>query len=379
MTNAKTTNNSTRKMMYSFLLFSSIFGFTVVGNSQAQAKDNAPTETTAVAKNVKATNLDSDKAVFTTSVKSINQVVEANDYATAITEGVNWISTQVAAEKLSAWDALALVRSSEGIKDEQKAQIQANIEANYADPNATHQKTDFARDVIGLTAIGVNPTDVNGQNLVQEAVTNGIAADADVYAVTYGLIAATVAQTSGVGGVQEADIQIMINKLLSMQSTNNSYWTDQYGYTLDTTGMAMQALATYIGNTGYDTNNKITNAVFAAFNAITGDDDKGNAALQDDGNFKDPFNTTADINSSSDAMLISGMSACGLDVSDASVEALLAYQVLDGTDAGSFDWTSALTYDRQLSTQQAVYALDQYDYAQTDRGSIFDFSNSVTD
>ncbi|WP_461244227.1 hypothetical protein [Secundilactobacillus muriivasis] len=85
MTNAKTTNNSTRKMMYSFLLFSSIFGFTVVGNSQAQAKDNAPTETTAVAKNVKVTNLNSDKAVFTTSVKSINQVVEANDYATAIT------------------------------------------------------------------------------------------------------------------------------------------------------------------------------------------------------------------------------------------------------------------------------------------------------
>lgn len=63
MTNAKTTNNSTRKMMYSFLLFSSIFGFTVVGNSQAQAKDATATETTTVAKNVKATNLDSDKAV----------------------------------------------------------------------------------------------------------------------------------------------------------------------------------------------------------------------------------------------------------------------------------------------------------------------------
>ena len=64
MTNAKTTNNSTRKMMYSFLLLSSIFGFTVVGNSQSQAKDATATETTTVAKNAKATNLDSDKAVF---------------------------------------------------------------------------------------------------------------------------------------------------------------------------------------------------------------------------------------------------------------------------------------------------------------------------
>lgn len=379
MTNAKTTNNSTRKMMYSFLLFSSIFGFTVASNSQAQAKDNTPTETTAVAKNVKATNLDSDKAVFTTSVKSINQVVEANDYATAITQGVNWISTQVAAEKLTGWDALALVRSSTGITDAQKTQIQTNIEANYADPNATHQATDNARDVIGMTAIGADPTSVNGQNLVQEAVTMGIAANADIYAVTYGLIAATVAQTSGVGGVQTADVQIMINKLLSMQSEDNGYWTDQYGYTLDTTGMAMQALATYIGSS-YDNNNEqITSAVQIAADAITGDDGNGNAALQTDGNFKDPFNNTADINSSSDAMLIAGLSACGQDVSDDSINALLAYQVLEGTDTGSFDWTSAMTYDRQLSTQQAVYALDQYDYTQTNRGSIFNFSNSVTD
>lgn len=378
MTNAKTTNNSTRKMMYSFLLFSSIFGFTVVGNSEEQAKDNTSTETTAVAKNVKATNLDSDKAVFTTSVKSINQVVEANDYATAITQGVNWLSTKVAAEKLTGWDALAMVRSSTGITDAQKTQIQTNIEANYADPNATHQATDYARDVIGLTAIGADPTSVNGQNLVQEAVTMGIATDADVYAATYGLLAATAANTSGVGGVQTADIQIMITKLLGMQSADNGYWTDQYGYTLDTTGQALQALATYMGSTTYDANKQITNAVQTATDAITGDDFNGNAALQSDGNFKDPFNDTADVNSSSDAMLIAGLSACGQDVSDDSINALLAYQVLEGTDTGSFDWTSAMTYDRQLSTQQAVYSLDQYDYAQTKRGSIFNFSDSIT-
>lgn len=375
MTNAKTTNNSTRKMMYSFLLFSSIFGFTVVGNTQAQAKDATATETTAVAKNVKATNLDSDKAVFTTSVKSINQVVEANDYATAITQGVNWISTQVAAEKLTGWDALAMVRSSTGITDAQKTQIQTNIEANYADSSATHQATDYARDVIGMVAIGADPTSVNGQNLVQEAVTMGIAADADVYAVTYGLLAATAANTSGVGGVQTADIQIMITKLLEFQSQTTGYWTDTYGYTLDTTGMALQALATYMGGT-YDTNSRITNAVNNAVDVITGDD--ANSALQDDGNFKDPFNATADVNSSSNAMLITGLAATGTDFTFLSadpIEALLTYQVLEGSDIGSFNWTSAQTYDRQMSTEQAVYALDQYDYNVNDRGSIFDFSS----
>lgn len=34
-----------------------------------------------------------------------------------------------------------MVRSSTGITDAQKTQIQTNIEANYADPNATHQAT----------------------------------------------------------------------------------------------------------------------------------------------------------------------------------------------------------------------------------------------
>lgn len=331
MTNEKT---NTRKMMYSFLLFSSIFGFTVLGNSQAQAKEATPVETP-VAQNVKA----SDKATFTTSVKSINQVVEADGYEEAIAQGVNWINTQVAPEKLTGWDALALLRSSTGLTDAQKTQIQTNIEANYADPSTTHQATDYARDVIGLVCVGADPTSVNGQNLVQEAVTGGIAKDADVYAVTYGLLAATVADTSGVATVQSDDIQTMIDSLLKKQNATNYYWTDDYGYSIDTTGMALQALGTYIGGE-FDLDSSIQASVDNAVNAIN------TTALQDDGNFKDPFNTTADVNSSSDAMIIAGLIACGETVADTSLNALLGYQVLEGIDAGSFNWTAAMTYDR---------------------------------
>ncbi|KRK47271.1 hypothetical protein FC96_GL000541 [Secundilactobacillus kimchicus JCM 15530] len=355
-------------MTFSFLLFSSTFGFTVVGNTQAQATETP----TAVVQNVK-TSTPKAHATFTTSVKSINQVVQADDYATAITQEVNWINTQVAAEKLTGWDALALVRSSTGITDAQKTQIQTNIETNYADPSTQHQPTDYARDVIGLICVGADPTNVNGQNLVQEAVTNGIAADADVYAVTYGLIAATAAQSSNLGNVQTADLQIMVTNLLGMQNSETGYWTDQYGYTLDTTGMALQALALYLGNSEFDTDGRITNAVNSAFNTITliG----GNGALQEDGNFKDPFVADAAVNSSSDAMLIAGLAACGTELPDESpLSALLSFQVLHGTDAGSFNWTPEMTYDRQLSTQQAVYALDQYSYSVDGKGSIFDFT-----
>ncbi|MBT9672393.1 hypothetical protein GPK34_10140 [Secundilactobacillus kimchicus] len=359
-------------MTFSFLLFSSTFGFTVVGNTQAQATETP----TAVVQNVK-TSTSKAHATFTTSVKSINQVVQADDYATAITQGVNWINTQVAAEKLTGWDALALVRSSTGITDAQKTQIQTNIETNYADPSTQHQPTDYARDVIGLICVGADPTNVNGQNLVQEAVTNGIAADADVYAVTYGLIAATAAQSSGAGNVQTADLQIMVTNLLGMQNSETGYWTDSYGYSLDTTGMALQALALYLGSSEFDADGHITDAVNSAVNTISLIGDNG--ALQDDGNFKDPFVTDAAVNSSSDATLIAGLSACNKNVTDLGmidnpINALLSYQVTEGEAMGSFDWTSEITYDRQLSTQQAVYALDQFSYTQAGKGSIYDFT-----
>lgn len=362
-----TAQHSTLKMTFSFLLFSSIFGFTVLGNTQAQATETP----TAVAQNVK-TSAAKEPATFTTSVKSINQVVQADDYATAITQGVNWINTQVAAEKLTGWDALALVRSSTGITDAQKAQIKTNIETNYADSSTQHQPTDYARDVIGLICVGADPTNVNGQNLVQEAVTNGIAANADIYAVTYGLIAATAAQSSHLGNVQTADLQIMVTNLLGMQNSGTGYWTDSYGYSLDTTGMALQALALYIDNVEFNTNGRITNAVNAATDAVTRIGDGG--ALQNDGNFKDPFATDAAVNSSSDAMLIAGLVASDQELPGSSLGAFLSFQVIDGIDAGSFNWTSEMTYDRQLSTQQAVYALNQYSYSADGKGSIFDFS-----
>ncbi|WP_054659821.1 hypothetical protein [Secundilactobacillus kimchicus] len=133
------------------------------------------------------------------------------------------------------------------------------------------------------------------------------------------------------------------------------------------------SLALYLGNSEFDTDGRITNAVNSAFNTITliG----GNGALQEDGNFKDPFVADAAVNSSSDAMLIAGLAACGTELPDESpLSALLSFQVLHGTDAGSFNWTPEMTYDRQLSTQQAVYALDQYSYSVDGKGSIFDFT-----
>lgn len=366
-TTIKKTSKKNR-LIYAALVAASMMG--VIGSTQtlAHAKGNTdPTSSNVITTSEAQKALkEGDMSVFTKSVKVGNQLMAVGDYLTSISDGTAWINT-LAADQLDAWDALALVRSSTGLTDNQKDAIHTTIENNYA-TGATHSNTDYARDVIGLVAIGVDPTtEINGTNLLSEVYTAATNSDADIYTITDGILALTAAQ----GYVDNtSEINELITNLIQMQTEQGTgFFTDEYGYTIDTTGMALQALAPYF-NKG---NASVDNAVNIAAEAL-------GSTVQDDGNFKDPLNDTADVNSSSDAMAITGLAACGFDpenyTTDVSpIDALLSYQVAQGqTDAGSFNWTTDLTYSRQMSTQQAVYALDQYDFLKNNKtGSIFDF------
>lgn len=366
-TNIKKTSKKNR-LIYAALVAASMMG--VIGSTQtlAHAKGNTdPTSSNVITTSEAQKALkEGDMSVFTKSVKVGNQVMAVGDYLTSISDGTAWINT-LAADQLDAWDALALVRSSTGLTDNQKDAIHTTIENNYA-TGATHSNTDYARDVIGLVAIGVDPTtEINGTDLLSEVYTAATNSDADIYTITDGILALTAAQ----GYVDNtSEINELITNLIQMQTEQGTgFFTDEYGYTIDTTGMALQALAPYF-NKG---NASVDNAVNIAAEAL-------GSTVQDDGDFKDPLNDTADVNSSSDAMAITGLAACGFDpenyTTDVSpIDALLSYQVAQGqTDAGSFNWTTDLTYSRQMSSQQAVYALDQYDFLKNNKtGSIFDF------
>ncbi len=366
-TNIKKTSKKNR-LIYAALVAASMMG--VIGSTQtlAHAKGNTdPTSSSVITTSEAQKALEKgDMSVFAKSVKVGNQVMAVGDYLTSISDGTAWINA-LAADQLDAWDALALVRSSTGLTDTQKDAIHTTIENNYA-TGATHSNTDYARDVIGLVAIGVDPTtEINGTDLLSEVYTAATNSDADIYTITDGILALTAAQ----GYVDNtSEINELIPNLIQMQTEQGTgFFTDEYGYTIDTTGMALQALAPYF-NKG---NASVDNAVNIAAEAL-------GSTVQDDGNFKDPLNDTAEVNSSSDAMAITGLAACGFDpenyTTDVSpIDALLSYQVAQGqTDAGSFNWTTDLTYSRQMSTQQAVYALDQYDFLKNNKtGSIFDF------
>ncbi|WP_055679955.1 hypothetical protein [Secundilactobacillus kimchicus] len=78
-------------------------------------------------------------------------------------------------------------------------------------------------------------------------------------------------------------------------------------------------------------------------------------------------------------MLITGLAACGADVGVgltsggvSPIAALVGYQ----KSTGEFKWQMDQDGAIAMSTEQAVYALDQYDYFKNNKGSIFNFKKS---
>ncbi|KRL81836.1 hypothetical protein FC17_GL001506 [Secundilactobacillus paracollinoides DSM 15502 = JCM 11969] len=364
-TNIKKTSKK-NCLIYAALVAASMMG--VIGSTQtlAHAKGNTDPTSSSVVTNVKALQAlkDGDKEAFDTSIQLGADALVVGDYEAAISAGVTWIN-DFDESQLNAWDALALVRSPEGISTEKATAIYNNILALY--PGTNHQVTDYERDIIGLVAIGEDPTNVNGTNLIQETIDGIADGQGDIYAVMYGLLALISADTKGIGDYQ-SEIDTLTTRLINMQNSDG-YWTDEYGYTLDVTGMVMQALGSYQGTIDTST------SIFSAQGAVQ------NILLQPDtGEFLDPEQGTDSINSSSDAMIIAGLAACDIDPDElgatvSPVDALLSYQVPEGeTDAGSFNWQPALTYSRQSATQEAVYTLDQFDYFKANKGSIYNFS-----
>ncbi|GAA3617491.1 hypothetical protein [Secundilactobacillus similis] len=400
------TIKTTKKMVTSAILFSSLLGATIVSSVTSVTTANAAEVTTTA----KASDTSSVKMLAKHSATATKQVA-AVTVTQNIAYGVDWLKNTLDHASLDAWDAVALNQS--GLSDAWtaddtdidglKATIIQNIEAGYSDGASLATKpqtTDYERDILGLLAAGYSPdqltavpsttndstTDLVG--LMVDGLTDG---NPDVYALSYGIAALTSMKLESDDATYDDEIKTAINQLLALQGvdptnnneqTNSGYWKDSYGGITDVNGMVLQALAPYANGTStvsdIDTAT-VKTAVTTAANAITSTE---NGFLQADGNIYDSNSLYGEANSSSNSMVLAGLTACGIELTDSTgsindkiATAILTYQVAQGeTDAGSFNWASDATYDRHLSTQEGVYGLDQYN-----NGSakwLFDFTST---
>ena len=281
-----------------------------------------------------------------------------NEIASAVSVSANYMLRTVKAPKVGSvggeWAVIGLARSGYDIPQEYWDSYYAAVEEYVeARKGVLHTKkyTEYSRVIMALTAIGADPTDVAGYNLLtplgdfERTLFQGIngpiwaliALDSDNYAMPVHAEAKT-----------QATRQMYIEEILRRQ-LNDGGWNliDEGGAGQadpDVTGMALQALAKYQGQ---PTVKAATDKALTCLSRMQ-DSDGG-------------YSSWEISNSESVVQVIVALCELGIDLEDSRFvkngntlpDNLLSYQKADG----SFAHTAGGTGSNQMASEQGLYGI----------------------
>ena len=275
------------------------------------------------------------------------------------------------------WLALALARSGRsvpaGYYDNVVQYVKANVNANERLHNS--KSTDNSRVILALTAIGKDPTNVGGHNLLKGLDSMSYINKQGINGPVFALIALDSHNYPTFGGVTR---DVLIDRILSEQVKADGGWAlggaDEEASDVDVTAMTIQALAPY-----YKTNAKVKTAV-----------DKGltwlSAHQQEDGGFA----SWGAVNSESCAQVIVALAALGIDpLTDSrfikngitALDALCGYYTQDDTLGKGFAHVKQSSGGyvggayNQMATEQAYYALNAYYRFANSQNRLYDMTD----
>ena len=264
----------------------------------------------------------------------------------------------------SEWLVIALARSGRDVPDSYYDSVVKAVQSAKGQLS-DKKSTEYARTILALTAIGKEPADVGGYDL--------LAGLADMDDVTYqginGAIFALLALDSGkydVPAAAEGGTQVtrdgLVAYILAQQLSDGGWALSGTSADPDVTAMALQALAPY--RTGDET-------VDAAV-------DKGVQLLSDMQLSDGGYSSWGTLNSESCAQVLIALAALGIDpVSDSRfvkngltvLDALLAYAV-----SGGFRHTVDGEADA-IATEQALCALTAYARLLDGKTALYDMTD----
>ena len=252
------------------------------------------------------------------------------------------------------WAVLALARSGAELPQAYWDNYYAAVEKYVADcGGGLHEKkyTEYSRVILALTAIGADPTDVAGYNLLTPLGDF----DKTVWQGINGPVWALIALDSGEYPMPvndqaktQATRQMYLEEILSRQLDNGGWnLTDRGGNGQadpDVTGMVLQALSNYQSQAG------VKGAVSRALTYLS-------QTQEADGGYASHSTS----NSESVVQVIVALTSLGIDLEDARfvkngntlLDNLLGYRQADG----SFLHTSAGTGESLMSCEQGLYGL----------------------
>ena len=275
------------------------------------------------------------------------------------------------------WLALALARSGRsvpaGYYDNVVQYVKANVSANERLHNS--KSTDNSRVILALTAIGKDPTNVGGHNLLKGLDSMSYINKQGINGPVFALIALDSHNYPTFGGVTR---DVLIDRILSEQVKADGGWAlggaDEEASDVDVTAMTIQALAPY-----YKTNAKVKTAV-----------DKGLTWLSEHQQEDGGFASWGAVNSESCAQVIVALAALGIDpLTDSrfikngitALDALCGYYTQDDTLGKGFAHVKQSSGGyvggayNQMATEQAYYALNAYYRFANSQNRLYDMTD----
>ena len=223
-----------------------------------------------------------------------------------------------------------------------------------------NKSTENSRLILALTAIGMNPENVNGYNLLQPLSDFNFVKKQGINGPVWALIALDSLQYEipETTAKEQTTREKLIDYILGKQLQSGGWALGEQEADPDMTGMAIQALAPY-----YNRNNIVKNAVDKALDFVS-------ATQRDDGGLSDASDSPECC-----AQMITALTALGIDPESDERFIKNSNSVLDCMLRFSLD--NGFAHDvggeyNQMSTEQAFYALTAVNRLRESRTPLYD-------
>ena len=230
-----------------------------------------------------------------------------------------------------------------------------------------NKSTENSRLILALTALGKNPEDVNGYNLLQPLADFNFVKKQGINGPVWALIALDSLQYEipETTSKEQTTREKLIDYLLEKQLPAGGWAIGEQGADPDMTGMAIQALAPY-----YKKNEAVKCAVDKALGYYS-------AIQRDDGGLSEATDSPE-----SCAQMITALSALGIDPEtdgrfiksgNSIVDCLLRFSLENG-----FAHNIGGEYN-QMSTEQAFYAMTAANRLREGKSALYDMCDLLTE
>lgn len=277
------------------------------------------------------------------------------------------------------WAVLGLARSGYTVPNEYYQNYYATLEEYVkACKGVLHEKkyTEYSRVIVALTAIGKDPTNVAGYNLLtplgdyDKTIWQGL--NGPIWALI-ALDAGNYAMPKNTSATTQATRQMYVDRILACELSDGGWsLTGSTSSTAgneisdpDITGMALQALAKYQDQAAVKTATEKALACMSKMQGATGG-----------------FASWETSNSESDVQMLVALCELGISLDDSRfvkngktiLDDLLTYYQGDG----SFRHTLYGAGSNQMATEQGLYALVAVSREQSGKNSLYRMSDAIS-